>query len=228
MDDVRTNILNLLKPGKRRRVAEEAQNSEIIQEVEPPPAENNEVVGDENRDPIQQLSDDEDLDEVEFEIGKTKRNATCLWRKGLNFKIKFKIIGFRYVKNRGIYWRCSVEDCPATAKVAVEEGQARGTHKIQAHNHLPEVVRKNAERVRTEMKRQIQEQPHVKKSRIMTQCRTGATTETLVETGNDDALRMMLHRFVNFFINKCEYAQCSRKKIRPRQSSGPTADCLSG
>lgn len=114
-----------------------------------------------------------------------------------------KISGFRYLRNRQYFWRCSHRDCQAKAKVWIsEDGLAHGTHQIEEHNHPAENERKEAEKLRAEIKRKIRGSPWMSQSKMLAEVRATAPDDKCAAAmGSDVALRQMMHRFVLLNFN---------------------------
>uniref|UniRef100_A0A914GTW5 FLYWCH-type domain-containing protein n=1 Tax=Globodera rostochiensis TaxID=31243 RepID=A0A914GTW5_GLORO len=142
----------------------------------------------EQNSPIASVGD-ENLEPVEFELGKTIRGKECAWYKG-----------FRYLHNaaHSLSWRCSDRKCKGTLRILERRDDKAFGHVGQhEHNHLPDPARKEADSKKQALKRKIQEEPNAKPSKIFAQQRKDVNCEVFVEMGTDIALRQMLRRMVN-------------------------------
>ncbi|CAK5087345.1 unnamed protein product [Meloidogyne enterolobii] len=79
---------------------------------------------------------------IKFEQGSTQMGAVSLWYRG-----------YRYVKNRNIWWKCSNKDCQAYAKAEEKDGQFSGTLGRNEHNHPPAIQKKSCEEIRNKLKK---------------------------------------------------------------------------
>uniref|UniRef100_A0A914GVI9 FLYWCH-type domain-containing protein n=1 Tax=Globodera rostochiensis TaxID=31243 RepID=A0A914GVI9_GLORO len=139
----------------------------------------------EQNSPIASVGD-ENLEPVEFELGKTIRGKECAWYKG-----------FRYLHNaaHSLSWRCSDRKCKGTLRILERRDDKAFGHVGQhEHNHLPDPARKEADSKKQALKRKIQEEPNAKPSKIFAQQRKDVNCEVFVEMGTDIALRQMLRR----------------------------------
>uniref|UniRef100_A0A914HZB6 MULE transposase domain-containing protein n=1 Tax=Globodera rostochiensis TaxID=31243 RepID=A0A914HZB6_GLORO len=129
---------------------------------------------------------DENLEPVEFELGKTIRGKECAWYNG-----------FRYLRNaaHSLSWRCSDRKCKGTLRILERRDDKAFGHVGQhEHNHLPDPARKEADSKKLSLKRKIQEEPSAKPSKIFGQVRKDVNCEVFVEMGTDIALRHMMRR----------------------------------
>jgi hypothetical protein len=68
----------------------------------------------------------------------------------LNF-LYLRLAGYRYVRAKDIYWRCSEKDCRTTAQLFTNQdgtGLIKGKLGVQPHNHAPQHDKQETEQRR--------------------------------------------------------------------------------